>query len=246
MEFEGEVVLVTGSAQGIGKTTALAFAREGAKVVLNDINKERLAEAAAEIEKAGAECLAVAANTSVRSEVEDMFNQAVDKFGHLDVLVNNAGITRDSFLHKMTEEQWQQVINVNLTGVFFCLQAAAMIMREAGTGKIVNISSAARFGNMGQANYSSTKAAVEGLTRTAAKELAGKGIRVNAVSPGPIATDMLKGVPDKVIEKLVAPIPLHRVGTPEELSNLILFLASDKSSYITGQVINCDGGWFMT
>ena len=246
MELKGMVALVTGAAQGIGKATAEVFAKEGASVVLNDINEEVLNKAAKDIEALGVECLPVVANTSLLSDVEKMYGQVMDKFGRLDILVNNAGITRDGFLHKMTEEQWRLVIDVNLTGVFFCLQGAAKIMRAAGGGRIVNISSAARYGNVGQANYSSTKAAVVGLTRTAAKELARKNIRVNCVAPGPINTEMLQAVPEKVLEKLIQPIPLQRVGTPEELANAVLFLASDKSSYITGQVLNCDGGWFMT
>ncbi len=245
MELKGMVALVTGAAQGIGKATAEVFAREGASVVLNDINEEVLNKSARDIEALGVECLPVVANTSLLSDVEKMYGQVMDKFGRLDILVNNAGITRDGFLHKMTEEQWKIVIDVNLTGVFFCLQGAAKIMRNAGGGRIVNISSVARYGNVGQANYSSTKAAVVGLTRTAAKELARKNIRVNCVAPGPINTEMLQAVPEKVLEKLIQPIPLQRVGAPEELANTVLFLASDKSSYITGQVINCDGGWFM-
>ena len=246
MELKGMVALVTGAAQGIGKATAEVFAKEGASIVLNDINEEGLKKAAKDIEALGVECLPAVANTSLLSDVEKMYGQVMDKFGRLDILVNNAGITRDGFLHKMTEEQWRLVIDVNLTGVFFCLQGAAKIMRAAGGGRIVNISSAARYGNVGQANYSSTKAAVVGLTRTAAKELARKNIRVNCVAPGPINTEMLQAVPEKVLEKLIQPIPLQRVGTPEELANAVLFLASDKSSYITGQVLNCDGGWFMT
>lgn len=245
MEFKNKVALITGSAQGIGKAAALAFAREGAITVLNDINEERLSETAEEIQKMGTKCMSVVANTAVRSEVEMMFSQVIEKLGRLDILLNNAGITRDAFLHKMTEEQWKQVIDVNLTGVFYCLQAAAKIMRSAGSGRIINISSDARFGNLGQANYSATKAALVGLTRTAAKELASKNILVNAISPGPINTEMLQVLPEKVLARIIAPIPLGRIGSPEELCNLILFLASEKSSYITGQVINCDGGWFM-
>jgi len=246
MEFEDKVALITGSAQGIGRAAALAFAKEGAVVVLNDINKERLSKTAEELQKMGTKCLSIVANTAVQSEVERMFNRVIENFGRLDILVNNAGITRDAFLHKMTPEQWKQVIDVNLTGVFYCLQAAAKIMRNVGSGRIINISSDARFGNLGQANYSATKAGVVGLTRTAAKELASKNILVNAISPGAINTEMLSEVPKKVLDKIMAPIPLARIGTTEELCHLILFLASEKSSYITGQVINCDGGWFMT
>ena len=245
MKLKGMVALVTGAAQGIGKATAEVFAKEGASIVLNDINEEGLKKAAGDIEALGVECLPVVANTSLLSDVEKMYAQVMEKFGRLDILVNNAGITRDGLLHKMTEEQWKLVIDVNLTGVFFCLQGAAKIMRESGGGRIVNISSVARYGNVGQANYSSTKAAVVGLTRTAAKELARKNIRVNCVAPGPINTEMLQAVPEKVLEKLIQPIPLQRIGEPEELANTVLFLASDQSSYVTGQVINCDGGWFM-
>ncbi|MEJ2717048.1 MAG: SDR family oxidoreductase [Deltaproteobacteria bacterium] len=194
----------------------------------------------------GGSCAAIQANTSVYSEVESMFDQVRDEFGRLDALVNNAGITRDALLHKMTEEQWRQVIEVNLTGVFFCLQAGARIMRDAGHGSIINISSDFRFGNVGQANYSASKAGVIGLTRTAARELARKNVRVNAISPGPIDTEMLQRVPDEMRQKLLAGVPLGRAGTVDELSQLILFLASERSSYLTGQVINCDGGWFMS
>ncbi len=245
MEFQDKVALITGSAQGIGKAAALAFAKEGAIVVLNDVNKERLSETASGLEKTGARYLSILANTALRSDVEKMFNQVIEELGRLDILVNNAGITRDGFLHKMTEEQWKQVLDVNLTGVFYCLQAAAKIMRKAGSGRIINISSAARFGNLGQANYSATKAGVVGLTRTAARELAGKNVLVNAISPGTINTEMVQAIPEKALERLLGAIPLGRIGTTDELCHLILFLASEKSSYITGQVINCDGGWFM-
>lgn len=246
MEFAEKVALVTGSAQGIGKAAAQAFARGGATVVLNDINEERLNEAAREIRAAGGTCAALVANTAVRVEVESMFDRVMVEFGRLDVLVNNAGVTRDALLHKMTEEQWRQVIEVNLTGVFFCLQAGARIMRDAGRGSIINISSDSRFGNFGQANYSASKAGVIGLTRTAARELARKNVRVNAISPGPIDTEMLQRVPDEMREKLLSGVPMGRAGTVEELSELILFLASERSTFLTGQVINCDGGWFMS
>ena len=246
MEFNGKVVLVTGAAQGIGRTVAETFGRAGATVVVNDINKVQLAQAVSEMESGGMSCLGLAADTSKRIEVDEMVGQVMDSYGRLDVLVNNAGITRDAFLHKMTEEQWRQVIDVNLTGVFFCLQAAAGIMRETRSGSIINISSDSRYGNPGQANYSASKAAVVGLTRTAAKELATRNIRVNAVSPGPIDTPMLQAVPEKALERILAGVPLGRAGKVEELSEVVLFLASDRASYITGQVINCDGGWFMS
>lgn len=245
MEFDGKVVLVTGSAQGIGLAAVRAFASEGAALVLNDVNGEALNRAVHDLRSEGSECLGVQADTSKMVEVDRMFGEIVETFGKLDVLVNNAGITRDAFLHKMTEEQWSQVISVNLTGVFFCLQAAARIMRNAGSGSIINISSDARYGNPGQANYSAAKEGIIGLTRTAARELASRNVRVNAVSPGPIDTPMLRAVPEKARQAFLAAVPMGRAGSVEELSQVILFLASDRSSYITGQVINCDGGWIM-
>jgi len=245
MEFQGKVVLVTGSAQGIGLATVREFAREGATLVLNDLNREALDGAVHGLESEGTRCMGVAADTSKKVEVDRMIEKTMEAFGKLDVLVNNAGITRDALLHKMTEEQWTQVINVNLTGVFFCLQAAAKIMRDAKSGSIINISSDARYGNTGQANYSAAKEGIIGLTRTAAKELAPRKVRVNAVSPGPIDTPMLRAAPEKAVQAFLASIPLGRAGSVEEVSRVILFLASERSSYITGQVINCDGGWMM-
>jgi len=245
MEFEGKVALVTGSGQGIGLAAVRAFAAQGAAVVLNDVNRETLEKAASDLRNNGVRCLAVKADTSRKTEVDSLFAQVKEEFGKLDVLVNNAGITRDAFLHKMTEEQWRQVIDVNLTGVFFCLQAAAVMMREAGSGAIINLSSNARYGNPGQANYSAAKEGIVGLTRTAAMELASRRIRVNAISPGPIDTPMLRAVPEKALQSFLAFVPMGRVGSVDELSQLILYLASERSSYITGQVINCDGGWKM-
>lgn len=245
MEFEGKVALVTGSGQGIGLAVARTFAAQGAAVVLNDINQETLDRAEQDLRSVEPRCLAIRADTSKKAEVDILFARIKEVYGRLDVLVNNAGITRDAFLHKMTEEQWRQVIDVNLTGVFFCLQAAAVMMRESGSGSIINISSDARYGNAGQVNYSAAKEGIVGLTRTAAIELASRGVRVNAISPGPIDTPMLRAVPEKAMKAFMAAVPMGRAGSVAELSHLVLYLASDRSSYITGQVINCDGGWKM-
>ena len=244
MEFKDRVVLITGSARGIGYAAAKAFAGKGARVVLNDINQEGLSAAVETLKADGADVVGLAASTSVQADVEVMFKQIEETYGRLDVLINNAGITRDGFLHKITDQQWREVIDVNLTGVFYCLQAAAKIMRKSGYGRIVNLSSCARYGNIGQANYAASKAGLIGLTRTAARELARKNITVNAIAPGAIDTDMLRAVPEKVLNKLVDMIPMARLGTVEELAHLILFLSSEKCSYITGQCVNIDGGWF--
>ena len=201
MEFKDKVVLVTGAAQGIGKGTASAFAKQGASVVVNDVNEELTKETASEVASSGVTCLAIVADISSQAEVNGMFQQLMDRFGKLDVLVNNAAVTRDAFLQKMTEEQWKKVIDVDLTGAFFCLQAAAGIMREQRRGSIINISSVARFGNAGQANYSAAKAGLIGLTRTSALELARRNVRVNAVSPGPIDTAMLRTIPEDVLKR---------------------------------------------
>ena len=169
----------------------------------------------------------------------------VAEFGSLDVIVNNAGINRDAMLHKMTAEQWDQVIAVNLTGTFYCVQCAAQIMRERKRGAIINISSVCWMGNIGQANYAASKAGVIGLTKTACRELAAKGITCNAVCPGFIDTDMTRGVPEKVWKMMVGKIPMGRAGSPADVANLVAFLASDEAGYITGEVINAGGGMIM-
>lgn len=174
-----------------------------------------------------------------------MIKEAVDKFGTIDILVNNAGITRDVMFHKMKEEDWDIIFEVNLKGIFYCTQAVVNIFREKQYGKIINISSAGRFGNIGQTNYSAAKEGIVGFTRALAKELGSKGINVNAVAPGTIVTDMYMQIPEHIREMMKIITPLARPGSPEEVANLCLFLASDESSYITGQVIHCDGGIFM-
>lgn len=249
MRLKDKVAIVTGSGRGIGEGIALRFAEEGAKIVVNDINEADALRTVEKIKNMGRQAVAVVGSVASREIAQKMVDTAVNEFGTLDILVNNAGIIRDAMLHKMTDEQWDQVIEVNLKGVFLCTQCAARVMREKGYGKIINISSTSWRGNPGQLNYSATKAGVIGMTKTAAKELAPKGINVNVIAPGMIWTDMIKSMPPAILEKMEKGlpfiVPLNRKGTPQDVANLALFLASDESSFITGQLIHCDGGMIM-
>lgn len=249
MRLKDKVAIVTGSGRGIGEGIALRFAEEGAKIVVNDINEADALRTVEKIKGMGRQAVAVIGSVASREIAQKMVDTAVNEFGTVDILVNNAGIIRDAMLHKMTDEQWDQVIEVNLKGVFLCTQCAARVMREKGYGKIINISSTSWRGNPGQLNYSATKAGVIGMTKTAAKELAPKGINVNVIAPGMIWTDMLKSMPPAILEKMEKGlpfiVPLNRKGTPQDVANLALFLASDESSFITGQLIHCDGGMIM-
>lgn len=249
MRLKDKVAIVTGSGRGIGEGIALRFAEEGAKIVVNDINEADALRTVEKIKNMGRQAVAVVGSVASREIAQKMVDTAVNEFGTVDILVNNAGIIRDAMLHKMTDEQWDQVIEVNLKGVFLCTQCAARVMREKGYGKIINISSTSWRGNPGQLNYSATKAGVIGMTKTAAKELAPKGINVNVIAPGMIWTDMIKSMPPAILEKMEKGlpfiVPLNRKGTPQDVANLALFLASDESSFITGQLIHCDGGMIM-
>jgi NAD(P)-dependent dehydrogenase (short-subunit alcohol dehydrogenase family) len=249
MRLKDKVAIVTGSGRGIGEGIALRFAEEGAKLIVNDVSETDASRTVEAIKSKGGQAVAVIGSVASRQVAQKMVDTAVKEFGTVDILVNNAGIIRDAMLHKMTDEQWDQVIEVNLKGVFLCTQCAANVMREKGYGKIINVSSSSWRGNPGQINYSATKAGVIGMTKTAAKELAPRGINVNVIAPAMVFTDMIKSMPpEKVdqLEKMLAFIvPLNRWGAPRDIANLALFLASDESSFITGQLIHCDGGMIM-
>ena len=243
--LKGKVAIVTGASRGIGRATAIALGTEGARVVVNYANSPAAAEeVVAEITALGSEAIALAADVSQADQVDALISATLEKWGAIDVLVNNAGITRDTLLLRMKLEDWQAVIDLNLTGVFLCTRAVSKIMLKQRSGRIVNITSVSgQTGNPGQANYSAAKAGVIGFTRTVAKELASRGITVNAVAPGFITTDMTN---DLKTDEILKFIPLNRYGQPEEVAGLIRFLAADPAaSYITGQVINVDGGMVM-
>ena len=240
-----QVAIVTGASRGIGRATALELAKQGAKVVVNYASSSGAAEQVVEqIHAVGGEAIALQADVSQATEVDNLIKQTIDKFARIDVLVNNAGITRDTLLLRMKPEDWQAVINLNLTGVFLCTKAVAKLMLKQKSGRIINIASVAgQMGNPGQANYSAAKAGVIGFTKTVAKELASRGVTVNAVAPGFIQTDMTNELKSEEILKF---IPLNRYGKPEEVAGMIRFLAADPAAaYITGQVFNVDGGMVM-
>jgi len=245
MRLKDKVAIVTGAGRGIGEAIVYRFIEEGARVTLCDVDQAGLMQAEDRAKAMKGACMVAVGSVADRGFVQKMVDDTVKAFGTLDILVNNAAITRDAILHKMTEAQWDEVMDVNLKGSFNCLQAAATYLREKGKGTIINVSSTARFGNPGQLNYSASKGGVVAMTRTAAKELARKNVTCNCISPGTIWTDMLKAVPEPLLQQFKTGIPLGRFGDPKEVAHLCVFLASDESSYITGQVINCDGGSFM-
>jgi 3-oxoacyl-[acyl-carrier protein] reductase len=242
MPLAGRVALVTGAGSGIGEATARRFAAEGAVVIVNDVDVDRARAVAAAIQKDGGNASAVGANVTRRDEVERMVAGVVTERGGLDILINNAGINRDAMSYKMTEEQWDQVLTVNLKGTFLCAQAVLPRMRERGWGRVVNTSSIGSLGNIGQANYAASKAGVIGLTKTLALEYAKYGVTVNCIAPGAVMTPMLAGVPDAIREKITAQIPVGRIAAPAEIAAVHAFLASDEAAYITGQVLFVDGG----
>jgi 3-oxoacyl-[acyl-carrier protein] reductase len=243
---EKRIALVTGAARGIGYAIASKLVSDGCAVVISDILADAASESAARLAQAGAEAIAVSGDVSKAEDVEKMFAAAVEKFGRLDILVNNAGVTRDNLLLRMEEKDWDFVLNINLKGAFFCTKAASRIMMKNRWGRIINISSVVGvMGNAGQANYSASKAGLIGLTKSAAKELGGRNITVNAVAPGFIETDMTGNLPQAARDAFMVSIPLKRAGTPVDVARVVSFLASDLAEYVTGQVIHCDGGMVM-
>jgi 3-oxoacyl-[acyl-carrier protein] reductase len=243
MRLQDNIALITGAAQGIGLATARKFAAEGASLVLCDRNPATLDPVAAELRASGTQVLAQALDVSDRAAFTALVDAALARFGRIDTLVNNAGITRDARLVKMTDEQFDAVIDVNLRAVFRCTQIVAPHMIERGSGAILSASSVvALYGNFGQTNYAATKAGIIAMTKTWARELGPKGVRVNAVAPGFIQTPMLATIPDKVMEQMAERVPLRRLGQAEEIASVYAFLASSEASYISGAVIEVDGG----
>lgn len=247
MHVDGKVALITGGSRGIGRAVAIKLAGAGAKVVINYAgNLAAAQEVEQTIKAAGGEAVIIQGDVADAGSVERMINQMIDTYGRIDILVNNAGITRDGLLIRMKEEDWDAVINTNLTGVFHCTKAVARLMTKQRSGKIINISSVVGVtGNIGQANYAAAKAGVIGFTKAMAKELASRGITVNAVAPGFIATDMTAVLPEQIKTELITRIPLGKLGSPEDISAAVLFLASEAANYITGQTLNVNGGMAM-
>jgi 3-oxoacyl-[acyl-carrier protein] reductase len=238
-----KVSLITGAAQGIGLATALKFAAEGATVIVCDVQQAGVDSAVAQCRALGATAEGFVMDVTQRTMVDAVIARVVAQFGRIDTLVNNAGITQDARLQKMTLEQFDRVIDVNLRGVFHCAQAVADVMVAQGSGVILNASSVVGiYGNFGQTNYAATKFGVIGFTKTWSRELGPKGVRVNAVAPGFISTPILASMPEKVLQELQAKVPLKRLGRPEEIANVYAFLASDEASYINGAVIEVSGG----
>ncbi|MEC4676534.1 MAG: 3-oxoacyl-[acyl-carrier-protein] reductase [Nitrospirota bacterium] len=246
MEFKGQTVMVTGGAQGIGKAIAESFAGKGANLVIADISLGAAEATAGEIAAQGVKARALKLDVSKSEEIQSAFREIIKEFGKLDVLVNNAGITRDSLILRMKEEDWDTVISVNLKGVFLCTKEAVKIMVKQRYGRIVSIASVVAFmGNPGQANYSASKAGIIGLTKTTAREYAARGITVNAVAPGFIATAMTDELNENIKQEMLKSIPAGKFGSVDDVANAVVFLTSPEAGYITGQVIHVNGGMYM-
>lgn len=241
-----KVAIVTGASRGIGRSIAIALAGQGAKVVVLARNVEALQNLTAEIEAQGGEAVAVAGDVAVENDTNNLIKQAVATYGRVDILINNAGITRDGLLLRMKDDDWDAVLDTNLKGAFHCIRAVARVMSKQRSGRIINISSVVgEMGTPGQANYCASKAGLLGLTKSVARELARRNVTVNAITPGFIVTDMTDNMTDKAREAMTEQIPLGRLGEAEDVANTVLFLASDQSAYITGQVLGVNGGMYM-
>ncbi|MCM3742801.1 3-oxoacyl-[acyl-carrier-protein] reductase [Sporosarcina luteola] len=245
--FEGKSAIVTGASRGIGREIAILLGKEGARVAVNySGSKEKAEEVVELIKQSGGDAFAIQANVSDSEQVKEMIDETLKTFGSIDMLVNNAGITRDNLLMRMKEDEWDDVININLKGVFLCTKAVTRQMMKQRAGKIVNLASIVGvIGNPGQANYVAAKAGVIGLTKTTARELATRNITVNAVAPGFITTDMTEALPEEVKAQMLGSIPLGKLGSAEDVAGAVAFLLSDDANYITGQTIHVDGGMVM-
>jgi 3-oxoacyl-[acyl-carrier protein] reductase len=243
MNLKEKVAIVTGSSRGIGKAIAFELVQSGAKVVISGRNRERIELVLKQIGGMGGEAISVSADVSKMDEASNLINKTLEKWERVDILVNNAGITRDSLIVRMTNEDWQEVLDTNLTGTFNCIKSVTRQMMKQRSGSIINITSVVGImGNAGQANYAASKAGIIGLTKAVARELASRNITCNAVAPGYIETELTEELDEKIKENLRQQIPLERIGTIEDVAKVVTFLASDNASYITGQVINVDGG----
>jgi 3-oxoacyl-[acyl-carrier protein] reductase len=246
MELKGKIALVTGAAQGIGKAVTLLLARHGADVIVADVNLEKAEETAREVQSLGQQSMAVKLDVTRLQDVEATIEAALQRFGKIDILINNAGIARDKLILRMTEEDWDAVLAVNLKGTFNCTKVVIKHMSKQRSGKIVNIASVVgEMGNPGQANYAASKAGVIGFTKTIAREFAQRGINVNAIAPGYIQTPMTDALPEKAKEELKRMIPMERLGQPEDVAQAVLFLVSEASGYVTGNVLKVNGGIYM-
>ena len=241
-----KVAIITGASRGIGRAIALALASQGAKVVASARNVEALAKLTAEIKSQGGDALAVVGDVAVEDDANNLVKQAVEAYGQVDVFVNNAGITRDGLLLRMKNADWDAVLDTNLKGAFLCTRAVAKVMSKQRSGRIINISSVVgEMGNAGQANYCASKAGLLGLTKSVARELARRNVTVNAITPGFIMTEMTEDMTEKAQEAMTVQIPLGRPGSAEDVANAVIFLASEQSAYITGQVLGVNGGMYM-
>ncbi len=246
IDLKGKSAVVTGSARGIGKATLIKLGSLGAKLVVSDLNEEATLATTEELKKMGYSAIPFVGNVAKDEDAENLIEACQKEYGSVDILVNNAGITRDTLLMRMKKEQWDAVISVNLTGTYLCTQAAIKYMIKQKSGSIINLSSiAGQNGNIGQTNYSASKAGVIGFTKACALELASRNIRCNAIAPGFIATDMTDAIPEKIRSAILNSIPLKRAGLPEDVANAVAFLASDASSFITGHVLSVNGGGFL-